>query len=116
MPKVKRIYEAPVASDGYRVLVDRLWPRGLSKEKAQVDLWMKEIAPSNALRRWFGHTPERWAEFQSRYRRELRQNAQLTRLLKQLLKEHRIVTLLFSARDEEHNQAVALSAFLRARK
>jgi uncharacterized protein YeaO (DUF488 family) len=114
--KVKRIYEAPAASDGYRVLVDRLWPRGLSKERAQVDLWMKEIAPSDALRRWFGHAPARWTEFQRRYRGELRQNPQLTLQLKQILKEHRVVTLLFSAREEQHNQAMALLAFMRARK
>ena len=71
MFKLKRIYEASEASDGYRVLVDRIWPRGVSKEKARIDLWMKEIAPSDALRKWFGHDPERWEEFQRRYREEL---------------------------------------------
>jgi uncharacterized protein YeaO (DUF488 family) len=114
--KVKRIYEAPAASDGCRVLVDRLWPRGISKHRAHVDLWMKDIAPSDTLRRWFGHEPARWAEFRRRYRRQLRQKPQLTWLLKQLMTEHRTVTLLFAARDERHNQAVALCAFLRARK
>jgi uncharacterized protein YeaO (DUF488 family) len=114
--RVKRIYEPPKPADGYRILVDRLWPRGVSKQKARVDLWMKEIAPSDSLRRWFGHQPSRWAEFQRRYRRELRQNAGLAGELKKLLKQHRTVTLLFSARDERRNQAVALRDFLRARK
>jgi len=113
--KVKRIYETPATSDGYRVLVDRLWPRGVSKQAAHVDLWMKEIAPSSDLRQWFGHDPQRWAGFQRRYRRELRQMPQLTKQLKQLIKEHRSVTLVFSARDDRRNQAVALRAFLRPR-
>jgi uncharacterized protein YeaO (DUF488 family) len=114
--RVKRIYESPGSSDGFRVLVDRLWPRGVSRQKARVDLWMKEIAPSDALRRWFGHEPSRWAEFQRRYRRELRQNAGLAGELKKLLRQHRTVTLLFSARDERRNQAVVLRDFLRERK
>jgi uncharacterized protein YeaO (DUF488 family) len=114
--KTKRIYEPPNAADGYRVLVDRLWPRGVSKAAAHVDLWMKEIGPSNVLRKWFAHKPERWLGFQRRYRAELRAVPQLTRQLNQLLKEHRTVTLLFSARDEEHNQAIALRAFLRGGK
>lgn len=112
MLKIKRIYTPPARSDGYRVLVDRLWPRGLSKSKARVDLWMKEIGPSNALRKWFGHDPARWTAFRTRYWRELRQMPRLTREIKKLLKQRRIVTLLFSARDERHNQAVALCAFL----
>jgi uncharacterized protein YeaO (DUF488 family) len=112
MLKIKRIYTPPAPSDGYRVLVDRLWPRGLSKSKARVDLWMKEIGPSNALRKWFGHDPARWTAFRARYWRELRQMPQLTSEIKKLLKERRIVTLLFSARHEQHNQAVALLAFL----
>jgi uncharacterized protein YeaO (DUF488 family) len=113
---VKRIYVPAAPSDGYRVLVDRLWPRGVSKEKAQVDLWLKEIAPSNALRQWFGHDPVRWIEFQKRYRSELRAMPQVTGQLKQLIKKHRSLTLVFSARDEEHNQAVALRAFLQGSK
>ncbi len=112
MLKLKRTYAPPAPSDGYRVLVDRLWPRGLSKDKARVDLWMKDIGPSAALRKWFGHEPKRWTAFRTRYWRELRQEPQLVLQLKQLLKKHRSVTLLFSARDEQHNQAVALRAFL----
>jgi uncharacterized protein YeaO (DUF488 family) len=115
MFKVKRIYDPPAPSDGYRVLVDRLWPRGLSKEKAHLDLWLKEIAPSDALRKWFGHHPKRWAGFQRRYRLESRQKPELVRQLKQLSKEQSAVTLLFSARDPLRNQAVALLAFLRGR-
>ena len=112
MFKLKRIYEASEASDGYRILVDRIWPRGVSKEKARIDLWMKEIAPSDTLRKWFGHNPERWEEFQRRYREELRKETGLTKQLKQLETMHGTLTLLFSARDKHHNQAVALRAFL----
>jgi uncharacterized protein YeaO (DUF488 family) len=83
MFKLKRIYEASEASDGYRVLVDRIWPRGVSKEKAQIDLWMKGIAPSDALRKWFGHDPERWEEFQRRYREELQKEIGLINRLQQ---------------------------------
>lgn len=115
MLKLKRIYAPPAPSDGYRVLVDRLWPRGLSKGKARVDLWMKDIGPSNALREWFGHDPKRWIAFRARYRRELRQKSQLALQLKKLLKERRTVTLLFGARDEQHNEAVALSSFPQGR-
>jgi uncharacterized protein YeaO (DUF488 family) len=115
MYKLKRIYEASEASDGYRILVDRIWPRGVSKEKARIDLWMKEIAPSDALRKWFGHDPERWEEFQRRYREELQKEIGLTSHLKQLEKQHGTLTLVFSARDEHHNQAVALRAFLQSR-
>jgi uncharacterized protein YeaO (DUF488 family) len=112
MFKLKRVYDASEASDGYRVLVDRIWPRGVSKEKARIDLWMKEIAPSDALRKWFGHDPERWGEFQRRYREELQNEIGLIDQLQQLEKQHGTLTLVFSARDEHHNQAVALHAFL----
>jgi uncharacterized protein YeaO (DUF488 family) len=112
MLKLKRVYAGCAASDGYRVLVDRLWPRGVSKEKAHVDLWMKEIGPSDALRKWFGHEPKRWTGFQARYQRELRANPQLVAELRRLLREHRSMTLVYSARDEQHNQAVALRDFL----
>ncbi|MGO9273015.1 MAG: DUF488 domain-containing protein [Terriglobia bacterium] len=112
MFKLKRIYEESEASDGYRVLVDRIWPRGVSKDKARIDLWMKEIAPTDALRKWFGHDPERWEEFQRRYREELQKEIGLTNQLKHLEKRHGTVALVFSARDEHHNQAVALRAFL----
>jgi uncharacterized protein YeaO (DUF488 family) len=114
MIRTKRIYDPPQASDGCRILVDRLWPRGVSRSKARLDLWMKEIAPSDALRKWFGHQPDRWTEFQNRYRRELRAAPERVRQLRQLVKEHGTVTLLYSARDERHNQAVVLRSFLRA--
>jgi uncharacterized protein YeaO (DUF488 family) len=115
MFRVKRIYEAAESSDGYRVLVDRLWPRGVSKEKAKVDLWLKGIAPSDALRKWFGHDPKRWEEFQKRYREELKEESGAVAQLKELQKEHGTVTLLYSAHDEEHNQAVALEKYLKGR-
>jgi uncharacterized protein YeaO (DUF488 family) len=113
--KLKRTYEPSESSDGYRVLVDRLWPRGVSKERAQVALWLKEIAPSDALRKWFAHDPKRWPEFQKRYRRELQARSELVAQIRKLEKEHKIVTLLFGARDEKHNQAVVLRDFLSRR-
>ncbi|MGH9716172.1 MAG: DUF488 domain-containing protein [Candidatus Acidiferrales bacterium] len=112
MFKLKRIYESAETQDGYRVLVDRIWPRGMSKEKARIDLWMKEIGPSDALRKWFGHTPERWPEFQKRYRQQLKMDAELIAQLRELEKEHDTITLLYSARDDRRNQAVVLCAFL----
>ena len=105
---VKRVYEAAAASDGVRVLVDRLWPRGLSKEKAGLDAWMKELGPSHALRRWFGHDPARWDEFCLRYADELGEREELLSELVSLAGGAGRLTLLFSARDEERNQAVAL--------
>jgi len=113
--KLKRIYEPPQRSDGCRILVDRVWPRGVSKERAAIALWLKEIGPSAALRKWFGHEPARWPEFQKRYGRELRNQPELTEQIKQLEKEHGIVTLVFSARDEERNQAVVLRDYLEKR-
>lgn len=115
MLKLKRIYEPPEASDGYRVLVDRLWPRGVSKDRAEVALWLKDVAPSDALRKWFGHDPERWPDFQKRYRRELQDRSASVAQIRKLEREHKIVTLLFGARDEEHNQAVVLRDFLSRR-
>lgn len=112
MFKIKRIYD-PAAPDRYRVLVDRLWPRGVSKEKACIDLWIKEIGPTDRLRKWFGHDPKRWTEFQKRYRAELKTKPQLIAQLRDLEKEHGTITLLYSARDEQHNQAVALCALLK---
>lgn len=112
MFKVKRVYDPAGSQDGYRVLVDRIWPRGMSKEKAHVDLWMKEIGPSDRLRKWFGHDPKRWADFQKRYREELKKNSALVGKLRELEKKDGTVTLVYSARDEEHNQAVALREFL----
>jgi uncharacterized protein YeaO (DUF488 family) len=113
MLKVKRIYEAVEKGDGFRVLVDRLWPRGVSKERAHLDLWLKDVAPSDALRKWFGHDPKRWVEFAAKYRKELRGKKEMVHQLRQLEAEHGTITLLYSAHDEEHNQAVALSAFLK---
>lgn len=102
--KIKRVYEEPDAQDGRRILVDRLWPRGLTKEKAGVDLWLKEIAPSTELRKWFRHDPSKWEEFQKRYFRELNENDEAIGTLRQALKEGN-VTLLYGAKDEEHNEA-----------
>jgi uncharacterized protein YeaO (DUF488 family) len=110
--QVKRVYDAPDKRDGARVLVDRLWPRGLSKEKAALTLWLKDVAPSPELRTWFGHDPARWAEFQRRYRAELGVNDAAVVQLVELLRHGR-VTLLYGAHDHAHNNAVALEAFLR---
>lgn len=109
MLRVKRVYEPAVRSDGYRILVDRLWPRGLSKERAAIDEWMKDVAPSAQLRRWFGHDPEKWAEFQRRYRRELRARVDLVRDIAERASRG-TVTLVYGARDEAHNDAVVLAA------
>ena len=111
MIKLKRVYESPSSKDGLRVLVERLWPRGLTKERAAVDLWLKDVAPSPELRKWFGHDPARWEQFQERYRRELREKKDAVRLLKQKAKEG-TVTLVYAARDEDHNGALALKRFL----
>jgi uncharacterized protein YeaO (DUF488 family) len=108
---VKRVYEPAAKSDGFRLLVDRLWPRGLSKENAHIDLWLREIGPSTALRKWFNHDPARWAEFQRRYYAELKEKATLLATIKKHAKT-KPVTLLYSAKDEQHNQAVALRNFL----
>jgi uncharacterized protein YeaO (DUF488 family) len=111
---MKRAYEAAGRLDGYRILVDRLWPRGLSKEKAAIDEWMKEIAPSAELRRWFGHDPKRWREFRRRYEQELRAHEDRVREIAALASRRR-VTLVYSARDQAHNDAVVLAAAVRAR-
>jgi uncharacterized protein YeaO (DUF488 family) len=113
MIKVKRIYDHYDKEDGYRILVDRLWPRGISKEKAQVDLWLKEIAPSTELRKWFGHDPERWEEFEKRYKKELENKSDLLLQLKELKNSHKQITLLYGARDTEHNQAIVLLQMLK---
>ena len=111
MIKVKRVYEPPSEADGFRVLVDRLWPRGLTKERAAVDLWLKDIAPSTELRKWFGHDPAKWKQFQVRYRKELGEKKDALSLLKKKAKEH-TVTLVYGARDEERNEAVVLKRIL----
>lgn len=109
--QVKRVYEPAAQSDGFRVLVDRLWPRGISKERAALDLWLKEIAPSAELRRWFGHDPKRWRQFKARYRAELREHGSELALLRSRARKGS-VTLLFGARDVEHNEAVVLKEIL----
>jgi uncharacterized protein YeaO (DUF488 family) len=108
---IKRVYAEPAPDDGTRTLVDRLWPRGLTKEKARVDLWLKEIAPSTELRKWFAHDPEKWPEFRTRYLHELKQLSEPLAILKQHAAEGP-VTLLFGARDEQHNEAVILQQLL----
>ncbi len=112
MIRIKRIYDPVDDNDGYRVLVDRLWARGISKERAKLDLWMKEIAPSDELRKWFQHDPSKWDEFQLRYRKELLEKKELLSELKRIVKENKSVTLLYSAKDKEHNQAIALLRIL----
>ncbi len=111
MIKIKRAYAPAEETDGYRILVDRLWPRGISKEKAKIDLWMKSVAPSSDLRKWFGHVPERFPEFTKRYKTELAESGALDDLRK-VLSEHPDATLLFAAHDEEHNNAVVLKELL----
>lgn len=113
--KLKRAYERPEAEDGFRVLVDRLWPRGVSKEDAALDQWMKEIAPSTDLRKWFDHDPGRWEEFCRRYADELHENAELVAQLRKLA-HHGPITLVYSAHDEAHNDAIVLRDVLLGRK
>ena len=105
--RIKRAYDPPASADGTRVLVDRLWPRGISKETLAIERWIKEIGPSDALRRWFGHDPERWNEFRRRYATELAKQAELLDELRSLARERRL-TLVYAARDDAHNNAVAL--------
>lgn len=112
--QIKRIYEPVEESDGYRVLVDRLWPRGISKERGALDEWAKEIAPSTELRKWFDHVPERFPEFGKRYMVELANNSELTKCIYEW-KKHPVVTFLFGARDVEHNEAVILLRYLQDR-
>jgi uncharacterized protein YeaO (DUF488 family) len=112
--RLKRAYEKPERTDGTRILVDRLWPRGLTKEKAAIDLWLKEVAPSTELRKWFGHDPKKWRNFRSRYRTELKQHSAPLDLIKSKAKKG-VVTLIYGARDQEHNEAIVLREFLAAR-
>ena len=113
MIQIKRVYNRPGAQDGMRILVDRVWPRGFSKERVKMSEWRKELAPSTPLRKWFGHDPAKWIEFRKRYRRELKQSGQLD-ALKTLarLSSRKPITLVYSAADEEHNQAVVLKELL----
>ena len=108
--KTKRIYESAAAADGLRILVDRVWPRGISRAKARLSAWEKDVAPTTELRKWFGHKPARWQEFRIRYTAELKRNPAVDALRKQV--RGKTATLLYGARDEEHNQAVVLAAFL----
>jgi uncharacterized protein YeaO (DUF488 family) len=107
---LKRVYEPPESTDGERVLVDRIWPRGITKEKAKIDLWLKDAAPSTELRRWFGHDPERWPEFQRKYRAELEGSPALA-ALKEVARKTK-VTLVYAAKDENHNNAVVLRGLI----
>jgi uncharacterized protein YeaO (DUF488 family) len=115
MFKLKRVYEAPVPEDGFRVLVERLWPRGISKQRARLDLWLKDAAPTTELRQWFNHDPAKWKAFQKRYATELKANRETVRILKDKAKEE-TVTLVYAAHDEEHNGALVLKRFLENKK
>lgn len=108
---VKRAYDEPKSGDGYRILVDRIWPRGVSKENAKIDEWIKEIAPSSVLRRWFAHDPKKWDEFKKRYFHELDGRKELTETIRKRAKRGR-VTLVYSAKDEKHSNAAALKEYL----
>ncbi len=111
--RLKRAYDDAANSDGPRLLVDRIWPRGVSKEDANITHWLKELAPSTELRKWFDHDPEKWAEFQKRYLKELKSidNEDLKEL-KQCVSEHKRITLVFAAKDTEHNNAMALKTYI----
>lgn len=109
--RVKRIYEPPEASDGKRILVDRLWPRGIGRDEARIDGWIKDAAPSDALRRWYDHDLEKWPNFRSRYFAELKDNPAAAELL-ELAREAAVLTLIFAAKDIEHNNAVVLREYL----
>lgn len=108
---IKRVYEKPGKEDGYRILADRLWPRGLTKEKAAVDLWLKEIAPSTELRKWFNHDPEKWKDFQKKYTAELKKNIEPVTILKEKIKKGP-VTIVYGARDQEHNEAQVILDYI----
>lgn len=109
--KIKRIYEPPEKADGYRILVDRLWPRGIKKENAHIDVWMKDIAPSTLLRKWVHAAPENWEQFIKKYQAELQGSAAFKEFLS-LVEKHKTVTLLYAARDEERNHAIVLKQFI----
>ena len=113
MLRIKRVYDKPAREDGGRVLVDRLWPRGMQKEAAKIDLWIKEVAPSDALRKSFCHDVKKWPGFQKKYRAELKKKEELLTELKKMEKKHGTLTLLFGAKDTEYNQAVVLAKVLK---
>lgn len=110
--KIKRVYDQQTPEDGFRILVDRLWPRGLNKKEAKIDLWLKDIAPSNDLRKWFNHDLSKWEEFQKLYKNELFHQKEILNNFKLLLKEKQTTTLLFAALDKNHNNAIALKKIL----
>jgi len=112
MIQIKRIYQTPAAKDGYRILVDRLWPRGLSKGKAKVDLWLRDIAPSGALRKWFSHEPKKWDDFREKYRKELIKQKGSLKEIGHLEKTQKKITLLFGSKDQKRNNAVVVLASL----
>ena len=114
MIKLKRAYESPAESDGQRILVERLWPRGITKERAKIDLWMREIAPSPELRKWYAHDIEKWPEFRKRYLEELKHNKDQLHQLQELIE--RPVTFIYAAKDEQHNSALVLKDLLEAKK
>lgn len=109
--RIKRIYEKPSADDGFRILVDRLWPRGIKKEKADIDLWLKDIAPSNELRKWFGHEPGKWNEFKNKYFEELKSNSTAFKKLEKYL-DGETITFVYSAKEEKNNNSAALKEFV----
>lgn len=108
---LKRAYDPPASSDGLRILIDRLWPRGLSKPEAHIDIWAKDVAPSPALRQWFGHDPAKWQEFQARYESELAHNNQAVVALRRLIGD-KVATLIYAARDVEHTHALVIRGIL----
>lgn len=110
---IKRIYAPRSKEDGFRILVDRLWPRGVKKETAGVDLWLKEVAPTTTLRTWFGHDPDKWASFSRKYLDELKAEKAAVENLLECIKANKVVTLLYGAKDEEHNQAIVLQRFVK---
>ncbi len=113
--RLKRVYDEPAAEDGFRILVERLWPRGLTKANAHIDLWLKEIAPSPALRQWYAHEVDRWPEFKRRYEVELRERSDVLEELLEHARSHRTTTFVYAARDEEHNSARVLRDFVERR-
>ncbi len=115
MIELKRAYEPPSKADGERILVERLWPRGLTKDRAQIDLWLKDISPSPELRKWYGHDPEKWSEFRKRYLQEVAKKKDLVKLLKQKSRG-KTITFVYAARDEEKNSAVVLKAYVTRQK
>ncbi len=110
--RIKRVYDAPQASDGFRILIDGLWPRGMKKTDAAIDLWLKEIAPSKSLRAWFNHDPEKWMEFKKRYFQELNSKQDSINLILEKSKTA-VITLLYSAKNEKYNNAVVLQRYLK---